>query len=303
MTIKTFASRIIRHIPILHQLFDAARKSTYHYGCYPPGHYYSPIPSAESVKNISDESGLISLVEINFNDQGQLALLHELARFYDELPFGEEKKVGVRYFLDNGWFAYSDGIFLYSMIRHFKPARIIEIGSGFSSASILDTVDQDNSINPQIDFIEPYPDRLKTLLKDSDAINCRIHQCNLQDVDQRVFDNLKRNDFLVVDSSHVVKYGSDVFMIILNILPRLSPGVIVHFHDIFRNFEYPASWIKEGRYWNENYFLRAFLAYNPSWEIVLFNDYVNKRFESEVLKLFPLCDKNHGASIYIRKLG
>ena len=65
-----------------------------------------------------------------------------------------------------------------------------------------------------------------------------------------VFDRLEANDVLFIDSSHVAKVGSDVTFILLRVLPRLKPGVIIHFHDIFYPYSYPVNWIREGFAWN-----------------------------------------------------
>lgn len=86
------------------------------------------------------------------------------------------------------------------------------------------------------------------------------------------------------------------------ILPRLQPGVFVHFHDIFYPFEYPAEWLVQGRYWNENDFLRAVLSYNSEWSIQFFNTYVHFMFGDFIKEEMPLCAKNMGGSLYIRRL-
>ena len=85
-------------------------------------------------------------------------------------------------------------------------------------------------------------------------------------------------------------------------LPALAAGVYVHFHDIFYPFDYPTDWVEEGRGWNEAYVLRAFLEYNPDFEIVLFNDLVQQRFPDRFARDFPLWTRNPGASLWLRKL-
>jgi len=127
---------------------------------------------------------------------------------------------------------------------------------------MLDTVDNFFSFKPEITFIEPFPQRLKSLLKDTDKDNVTIIEKFAQDVSPSIFLNMEAGDLLFIDSSHVVKCGSDLHILMFDILPLLPKGVFVHFHDIFYPFEYPIEWVKQGRYWNENYFLRAFLSYN-----------------------------------------
>ncbi len=188
------------------------------------------------------------------------------------------------------------------MLCHFKPKRLIEIGSGFSSAAMLDTNDNNLQSNIFFTFIEPNPDRLFNLLTEEDKKQHRIIQRNVQEVDFEVFSDLEEDDILFIDSSHVVKVGSDVVCLLFQIIPRLKPGVIIHFHDIFYPFEYPSQWFEEGRAWNEIYCLRAFLQYNSAFEILYFNSFI-ELVHQDLLKLkMPLCLKNPGSSLWLRKI-
>jgi len=100
----------------------------------------------------------------------------------------------------------------------------------------------------------------------------------------------------------VSKLNSDVNRIFFDLLPSIKKGVLIHFHDIFWPFEYPKEWIREGRAWNEAYLLRAFLEFNDSYEIVFFVSYMHT-FHTELLQeQMPLCLKNSGANIWIRKI-
>jgi hypothetical protein len=82
-----------------------------------------------------------------------------------------------------------------------------------------------------------------------------------------IISNLNENDILFIDSTHVSKFNSDVNCIIHNILPALSKGVYIHFHDVMYPFEYPKNWLIEGRAWNEQYILRAFLEFNTNFKL------------------------------------
>jgi len=116
-----------------------------------------------------------------------------------------------------------------------------------------------------------------------------------------IFDALSSNDILFIDSTHVSKTGSDVNRILFDILPRLSRGVFIHFHDVFYPFEYPKEWVYEGRAWNEDYILRAFLEYNDAFEIVLFGTWLAK-FERDLLReMMPMTLENPGGSLWLRK--
>jgi len=272
-------------------------------GAFPSGHYYSPIPDESEILAYikARKPSPMELPDVKLNKESQFRLLNEYVHFYYELPFPEKQKPGYRYYYDNNWFSYADAIFLYSFLRKHKPKRIIEIGSGFSSAVILDTVDRFFPHLPEIICIEPYPDRLKNLLRSGDEDRVRIIDKKLQEVPVNLFSSLETGDFLFIDSSHVVKCGSDLQLLMFEILPLLPSGIFIHFHDIFYPFEYPFEWLMEGRYWNENYFLRAFLAYNCEFSIYFFNTYVVFAFYDFIKDKMPLCLKNPGGSLYIQR--
>ena len=270
---------------------------------YPLGHFYSPIVSRteliEFENQIWEEVDKDTISGINLNPDKQLLLLKEFSKYYSEMPFKDEKTGNQRYCFNNGAYAYTDGIVLYSFIRHFKPKRIIEIGSGHSSAVMLDTREAFvTDIN--LTFIEPYPKYLNKIIKVKDRANCEVLEKKVQNVPLSKFQKLERDDILFIDSSHVSKTGSDVNFEIFNILPILNPGVIIHFHDVFYPFEYPKSWVSEGRNWNEDYLIRALLSYNDQFEIILFSHYIHLHHK-EAFKDMPLTYKNTGGNLWIRK--
>ncbi|MBM3392172.1 MAG: class I SAM-dependent methyltransferase [Betaproteobacteria bacterium] len=150
-------------------------------------------------------------------------------------------------------------------------------------------------------FIEPYPKLLMSMLKSEDQARCRIIPSRLQDVPLDEFAALEANDILFIDSTHVGKVGSDVNRVFFDILPRLNKGVYIHFHDIFYPFEYPKAWIFKGRAWNEAYMLRTFLQFNTSFRVVLMNTFMQHFHEAFFKERMPLCLKNPGGSIWLRR--
>ncbi len=256
----------------------------------PPGHFYSPLPDLPDVHSNANRifnENPQDLLAINLNVESQIQLVESFSRIYKEVPFQDHKSASVRYFLDNKFFSYGDGIILYSFLRYFQPKRVVEVGSGFSSAAMLDINDLFLDKRLEFTFIEPFPDRLFGLLSSDDRQKSRIEVKRVQEVEDRVFTSLEANDILFVDSSHVAKIDSDVVHIIFQILPRLQKGVIVHFHDIPWPFEYPKQWVDEGRAWNEAYFLRAFLQDNVNFEIVYFNSFMANRHADLLSKAMP----------------
>jgi len=271
----------------------------------PPGHYYSPLPDYDLVQAHYDElvpRQSTVLPGIDLNEAGQLALLSELARFYGDLPFPDDPSPATRYYYGNHFFVRGDAIVLFSMLRHHRPRRVIEIGSGYSSAVMLDTIER---FEPQIELqcVEPDASRLRTLLRPADFRRMRLMEQTLDVLPDTAFDVLQAHDILFIDSSHVAKIGSDVSRLIFRILPRLAPGVLVHVHDIFWPFEYPREWYAEGRAWNEAAFLRSFLMFNQAFQIAYFNDFMARFHAADVARHLPDCLKHFGGSLWLLKVG
>jgi hypothetical protein len=268
----------------------------------PPGHFYSPLPDIAWVQSNAEKlypKKVTLSSDIDLRDDSQKTLLGELVKYFPEFNFPKEPSDDFRYGHGNSMFGLGSGLILFSIIRHFRPKRIIEIGSGHTSALMLDTNDHFMGRQLEFTFIEPYPERLHSLLRPEDRTRCTIFEKPAQDVPASYFEQLQENDILFVDSSHVTKIGSDVNYIFFDILPKLKPGVIIHFHDVYWPFEYPLAWIKQGRTWNEAYVLRAFLQYNNHFEILQFNHYLCTCFAEFYQKHTGLTGS--GSSIWIQK--
>jgi predicted O-methyltransferase YrrM len=261
---------------------------------HPPGHYYSPLPSLETVRDRERRVWPLSppgaLAGIDLNEPGQLELLDRLSAFHDEDAFTEQKRPDRRYFADNDFFGPADAIVLYTIIRHFAPARIVEIGSGFSSALMLDTNERhfDNSI--ELTFIDPEPERLRSLLTGGEAMT--IVSRPVEEVELSTFAALEADDVLFIDSSHVAKVGSDVNWIFFEILPRVASGVHVHLHDVFFPFEYPREYVERGWAWNESYMLRAFLQFNADFRILFFPSFLQAFYKEQLALKLPLATRH-----------
>jgi predicted O-methyltransferase YrrM len=271
---------------------------------FPAGHFYSPVPDIKQViasREVLFRRGVTECPGIDLHSDAQLAVLDELARYYDELAFPESPTKPDRYYLENSFFKHGDAIVLYGMLRRLRPSRVIEVGSGFSSAAMLDTNDKFLDGTVQFTFIEPYPARVRNLLTEADQRRTRILETPIQAVPLEEFDQLAANDVLFIDSSHVVKIGSDVRHILWEVLPRLKAGVVIHFHDVFWPFEYLEDWVLRGNAWNEAYFLRTFLQYNAVFQIEYFNSYMATVHRAALEAKMPLCLKNPGAGLWIRK--
>lgn len=234
-----------------------------------PGHFYSPLTApADTERALAWSENADSILPgVELAEERQLALFGKLASSMNE-PF-----TGPRYNPVNNQYGPADGAVYRAMLNYLSPERLIEVGSGYSTAIALDEIDRGLS-NMSLTCIEPYPKRLLGLLRGPDHKKIVLYRMPVQDVPLDVWENLTSGDVLFIDSAHVVKAGSDVNWLFLHVLPRLAPGVIVHVHDIFWPFEYSKKWLAERRDWTESYLLHAFLIGNSSWEIMLFTSWL-----------------------------
>jgi predicted O-methyltransferase YrrM len=269
----------------------------------PPGHYYSPTPSNTDIEEFGRRLPPVApLPGIDLNEAEQLTMLQELAGFYPSMPFTDNGSPGFRYRFGNPSYSYADGVFLHTMLRYLRPGRVIEVGSGYTSALTLDTNEHFLGGRVECCFIDPHPELLLSLITDEDRQRSRVIHSRLQDVDLALFDSLEAGDVLFIDSTHVSKVNSDVNYLFFEILPRLAPGTMVHIHDVFPSFEYPLDWLRAGRAWNEQYLLRAFLEFNTGFKIRLFGAHMILRHPEWFRAHMPLCLKNPGGAFWMERM-
>lgn len=273
---------------------------------HPLGHFYSPIFDYSSGRIpysvprdicVDDLKGLpitLEALESEFNS---------LLPFIGSRTLSDNKGEGQLYYINNNIFPSGDAYILDAMISRFRPKRIIEIGSGLSTGCMIDTVSA-LAIECDITAIEPFPERLQdTLDAANNTFPLNIVKDFVQNVDLKFFSQLEKDDILFIDSSHVLKAGSDVCYELFEIIPTLKPGVLVHFHDIHYPFEYADPWLFERHYsWNEIYGVRAFLSFNTDFRVIAFNAYnwPGKRqlLEKKVGQSIP----NTGGGLWMRRV-
>jgi hypothetical protein len=249
--------------------------------------YYSPLPSVAQLR--SDEARWnrpSALCGVQYDLDGMKAMLDGLLgcylkEFLSYPAYPEVQQIG----FGPGYTAI-DALTLYLMIRHLKPCRYIEVGSGVSTyyCSLAAQRNKTDGHPLEITCIEPYPyEKLSTIP------GIRVLQNKVEDVDPSVFQALEENDVLFIDSSHVLRIDSDVRFLFLEVLPTLKAGVVTHIHDIAFpfNFPYPAEHWIFGRdwpfFWNEAMVVQAFLAFNSSFAILLSTPLI-RHFDEEFLK-------------------
>jgi predicted O-methyltransferase YrrM len=251
-----------------------------------PVHFYTPIPSAaqlttEVLQNRSD------MVGIDLRPTEQLALLERFSstysHVYDSFPV-ERTTIPYQYFRKNAYLSPVDAITLYGMVRHYKPSRILEVGSGFSTYVSAQAIRDSHAegVETELIAIEPYPNPV--LQAGFDGLS-QLMSIPVQKASLSLFEALKANDILFIDSTHALKTGSDVQRIYLEILPRLQPGVVVHVHDVFLPYEYPEEWVlKNHTFWNEQYLLQAFLSGRDDFEVLHAVHYLMRDYPEQIQK-------------------
>ena len=264
-----------------------------------PVHFYQPLPDTRTLPESLWQSERAT-PGIEWNEAVQLQLLtKEFPKLQDEynaLPAGPTADP-FQFHFNAGLFDGTDALALYCMVRHFRPATVLEIGSGMSSLLTAQAVRKNG--NTSLICVEPYPNEQ---LRQGFPGLTRLIVEQVQQVDMGTFESLRANDILFIDSSHVSKIGSDVNYLFLEVLPRLRPGVIVHVHDIFLPLEYRRDWVKEEfRFWNEQYLLQAFLIFNSQFEVIFANSFLGKRHADEMRATFPKSPWWGGGSFWMRR--
>ncbi|MEP6899356.1 MAG: class I SAM-dependent methyltransferase [Rhodanobacter sp.] len=266
--------------------------------------FYSPIVDVIDVLGRGDAFWFpdVDNVGIDFRPAEQRALLEActpyLAR-YDYPTAGTVDEQLEAFYDGNSQFGHLDARMLFALLQLWRPARIIEVGSGYSTLLMADVNERLLGGAMQITAIEPHPRPFMRRLRER---GIRLIKQNVQDVTHECFAELHAGDVLFIDSSHVVKTGSDVNALVFDVLPRLPAGVRIHFHDIFLPHEYPPSWIREGRSWNEQYLVRALLQFGAQHFRVLFgSSYAAAAFPDAVSTALG-GSLQGGASLWIEKL-
>jgi hypothetical protein len=221
--------------------------------------YYTPIPTDVPRDLWDRESAMPGIV---FDYEDQLRLADRLGGHLDgwQPPDGR------------GMYGAIDARVLYAMIRHLEPRRVVELGSGVSTTIIRQALGRPHEV------FDPIP---------NDRTTADVVRLSATDVPLDVFLSLEADDILFVDTSHTVKTGGDVNRIVLDVLPRLRAGVVVHFHDIFLPYEYPREWIEDKRlYWAEQYLLQAFLIANTQWRVLLALNALARRYPARIASTF-----------------
>jgi hypothetical protein len=261
--------------------------------------YYSPVPNLEQLPDDVWERRS-ALGGIDLGVEAAIELIEdELASFVAEfdVPDSGPARPGT-FYLHNENYESVDAELLYAILRARKPGRVLELGSGFTTLLIGEAARRNAAEGVETEHLvyDPFP-RAKILGEDPPPPT-RFEPLPATEVPLDAFRRLQAGDVLFVDTTHTVKLGSDVNYIVLDVLPALASGVIVHFHDVFLPWEYPREWFETMHYyWAEQYLLQAFLAYNNTFEVVIPAHAVAREYAKRLAAVVPSFspDKRPGA--------
>ena len=228
--------------------------------------FYSPIPDFATLSDATWERRS-DLDGIRFDLDEQLAFLVRLCGPLAEFRPPAATAHSGAYASGNPSYPLVDAAVMHAIVRGTKPSRIVELGSGHSTLVAAAACLANEGEGAPVDYraYDPYPKVAGPGLPGLTELS----RTPAEELPSERFAELGEGDLLVVDTTHTVKTGGDVNHIVLDVLPRLGRGVLVHFHDVFLPWEYPRTWAEDyGLYWAEQYLLQAFLSLNEEFEVV-----------------------------------
>jgi predicted O-methyltransferase YrrM len=271
-----------------------------------PVHYYSPIPDTRALRRKPTLwSRELPLTGIDLNVDEQKSLVERICpifqKEYEAFPL-ERSDAPAQYYLNNPSFGFVSGQMHYCMLRYFKPKKVIEVGAGYSTLVSLAALkrNRDEGYECQFITIDPYP---PAFIKNDTRSIIKLIAKKVEDTDISYFESLSDQDLLFIDSSHTVKIGGDVNFLILEVLPRLKTGVIIHIHDIQFPYEYSKSYALENHwFWQEQYLVQSFLMYNRCFKILWCASYMHYKYRDLMARFFSPYPQNRvPTSLYIQK--
>lgn len=278
-------------------------------------HYYSPIPDHMWLRSHKELwTGAVDIQGVAWDLDRQMEWLSQICKPY----YAEVRGLGFyEKATSTGWgpgYGPIESQVLHCAVRSLAPPRILEIGSGVSTACMLEAArknEQENKSATQITCVEPYP---KAAFKSLAGVQHIQEIC--QAVPKSVFTQLRAGDLLFIDSSHAVRTGSDVLRIYLEIIPILPPGVVIQIHDINLPYVYPRSALASSSGWQETAFLAALMTHNDRLSVLaslsalhyqrteelkaLFSDYRPQPDDSGLHTKFPAAGTHFPSSLWLR---
>lgn len=248
-------------------------------------HYYEPLVYPKDLSCSLSTERFIPGLDLNVPEQLELLTMFEFNVELTALPLDDQHD-GAFYYR-NKWFESGDAEFLYNMIRYFKPVKIIEVGGGYSTlmvrCAIQKNMADDSAYVCAHTCIEPYE---QPWLENTGATVIRE---KVEALDPSLFQTLGENDFLLIDSSHVIRPQGDVLFENQVVLGVIKSGVVVQVHDIFTPRDYPEQWVlNESKLWGEQYLLEALLSFNSNFRVIGSLNYLWHNHRDRLLGVCPI---------------
>lgn len=251
-----------------------------------PRHFYSEIPDMRILRSTSHWKAPRSFQGIRGDVDAQIAWVDQCTKgFRGSLNQFEIHKAAIKMNGSDQGYGEVEADFLYCFVRANRPAQILQIGCGVSTAVCL-LAAKDEVYTPRIICIEPYPTAFLT--REHEAGRVQLIPKKLEDAGLECTDCLKSGDLFFVDSSHTLAPAGEVNLIILEMLPRLAPGAYAHFHDIHFPYDYSPDTLSSALFFpHETALLYAFLAMNDHFEIAASLGMLHHRRLADLLRYFP----------------
>lgn len=268
-----------------------------------PGDPRSPLPDLAEMREREAELFVKSPVELPGIElwlEEQATLLREMKKYAAELPFPEQRTSGKRFSLDAPEYGFGDAFVLYGLMRKLRPRKVVVVGGPVLASAVLDANEASFGRSITVTLVGREPDALRALLKKEEE-KVKVFPDRFAALPQELLPGLTAGDLLVVDSSHVVKTGNDVTSLVLKTFPRLRSGVHVHVNGVFWPFDYPASWVLEGRAFNEAYLVRAFLTFSSAFETVFFASFLEQHHRALLEKEVPRWTRSRGGGLWFKR--
>ena len=250
-----------------------------------PRHFYSGIPDVHQLERTEHWRQAFPMVGVEgAGIESQLRFLEDCCR--PELQRLRAGGIHAHACLENGESGYGpvEADVLYCFVATKRPRRIVQIGSGVSTAVIL-LAAKEAGYRPEICCIDPFPTAYLKRLAEAQKISLVPKMA--QEVDLQTFTSLGAGDLLFVDSTHAVRPGGEVNRIILDVLPRMSAGCVVHFHDISFPYDYQPSVLSTLFFSNESTLLHAFLVNNSRCRIAVSLSMLHYACPEQMQQLLP----------------
>jgi hypothetical protein len=252
-----------------------------------PRHFYSEIPDIAKLRRTKEWRQPYSLIGVNGADpEDQLGFVRAVVtpELYHRLETGDIYSAACAQNGEEGY-GFVEANFLYAFIASRRPPRIVQVGSGVSTAVCLAAA-LETGYQPKTTCVDPVPTCFLKAAANRGEIDLIAKP--VEALDPAFVDDLDAGDFFFVDSSHTLGPAGEVSRIILELLPRLKAGTYVHFHDIVLPYDYPADVLTDALFFpHESVLLQAFLTFNSRFRILASLSMLHHLRITEMQRLIP----------------